>query len=207
MKRILPVLLAAALIFSLGACSVSSSSTSTTTITTSTTDADGNTTTNTTTTEMGVTAGTDGVSTTHNTTTTTTTETPAPADEAAPTAADYVEALSEKFTDAATGSNDSGDTFYYLWREDGDDVYAALMIVGADDSIYAREGWIQTEENNVALVDEELDSVTPFYFDNNDDNGNFDMCFVQDGDVAHMATADTDDVIAAVSEVLANIQG
>lgn len=207
MKRILPVLLAAALIFSLGACSVSSSSTSTTTITTSTTDADGNTTTNTTTTEMGVTAGTDGVSTTHNTTTTTTTETPAPADEAAPTAADYVEALSEKFTDAATGSNDSGDTFYYLWREDGDDVYAALMIVGADDSIYAREGWIQTEENNVALVDEEMDSVTPFYFDNNDDNGNFDMCFVQDGDVAHMATADTDDVIAAVSEVLANIQG
>lgn len=207
MKRILPVLLAAALIFSLGACSVSSSSTSTTTITTSTTDADGNTTTNTTTTEMGVTAGTDGVSTTHNTTTTTTTETPAPADEAAPTAADYVEALSEKFTDAATGSNDSGDTFYYLWREDGDDVYAALMIVGADDSIYAREGWIQTEENNVALVDEELDSVTPFYFDNNDDNGSFDMCFVQDGDVAHMATADTDDVIAAVSEVLANIQG
>lgn len=207
MKRILSVLLAAALIFSLGACSVSSSSTSTTTITTSTTDADGNTTTNTTTTEMGVTAGTDGVSTTHNTTTTTTTETPAPADEAAPTAADYVEALSEKFTDAATGSNDNGDTFYYLWREDGDDVYAALMIVGADDSIYAREGWIQTEENNVALVDEEMDSVTPFYFDNNDDNGSFDMCFVQDGDVAHMATADTDDVIAAVSEVLANIQG
>lgn len=205
MKRILSVLLAAALIFSLGACSVSSSSTSTTTITTSTTDADGNTTTNTTTTEMGVTAGTDGVSTTHNTTTTTTTETPA--DEAAPTAADYVEALSEKFTDAATGSNDNGDTFYYLWREDGDDVYAALMIVGADDSIYAREGWIQTEENNVALVDEELDSVTPFYFDNSDDNGSFDMCFVQDGDVAHMATADTDDVIAAVSEVLANIQG
>ena len=182
MKRILSVLLAAALIFSLGACSVSSSSTSTTTITTSTTDADGN-------------------------TTTTTTETPAPADESAPTAADYVEALSEKFTDAATGSNDSGDTFYYLWREDGDDVYAALMIVGADDSIYAREGWIQTEENNVALVDEEMDSVTPFYFDNNDDNGSFDMCFVQDGDVAHMATADTDDVIAAVSEVLANIQG
>lgn len=207
MKRILPVLLAAALIFSLGACSVSSSSTSTTTFTTSTTDADGNTTTNTTTTEVGVTAGTDGVSTTHNTTTTTTTETPAPADEAAPTAADYVEALSEKFTEAATGSNDSGDTFYYLWREDGDDVYAALMIVGADDSIYAREGWIQTEENNVALVDEEMDSVTPFYFDNNDDNGNFDMCFVQDGDVAHMAIADTDDVIAAVSEVLANIQG
>ena len=60
---------------------------------------------------------------------------------------------------------------------------------------------------DVALVDEEMDSVTPFYFDNNDDNGSFDMCFVQDGDVAHMATADTDDVIAAVSEVLANIQG
>lgn len=202
MKRILPVLLAAVLIFSLGACSVTSSSTSTTTITTSTTDADGNTTTNTTTTEVGVTAGTDGVSTTYNTDTTTTTETPAP-----PTAADYVEALSEKFTDAATGSNDSGDVFYYLWREEGDDVYAALLIVGADNSIYAREGWIEIEEDNVALVDEEMDSVTPFYFDGDAENGSFDMCFVQDGDVAHMTIAEADDVIAAVSEVMANLQG
>ena len=60
MKRILAAVLAAAMVFALGGCGVSSSSTSTTTVSSSVTDGDGNTTTNSVTNETGVSVGTDG---------------------------------------------------------------------------------------------------------------------------------------------------
>ena len=62
-KKILALILAAAMVFTLCACEVSSEHTSTTTVTTSKTDADGNTTTQTVTNEIGITADQDGIHT------------------------------------------------------------------------------------------------------------------------------------------------
>ena len=60
-KKILALILAAAMVFTLCACEVSSEHTATTTVTTSKTDADGNTTTQTVTNEIGITADQDGI--------------------------------------------------------------------------------------------------------------------------------------------------
>ena len=67
-KKILALILAAAMVFTLCACEVSSEHTSTTTVTTSKTDADGNTTTQTVTNEIGITADQDGIHTKNETT-------------------------------------------------------------------------------------------------------------------------------------------
>lgn len=74
MKKILAIILTAAVVCMMTACSFSSSSTSTFSVSTSVTDEEGKTETNTVTGEAGVSVGTDGVKVTADTTSETTNE-------------------------------------------------------------------------------------------------------------------------------------
>lgn len=192
--RMLALLLAALMVFVLAGCEVSTSSSSTTTVTTSKTDENGNTTTTTTTTEIGGSVGTDGVSTTNQTTTETTTTSADEEDEDAggmdgSTLRDHLASL---YNVGAEGTNEDGDTFYYLFNDQDGHDEALLVIVSADREQYTGwEGTAITEDDHVLLSGEGHD--VPFSFEDTD--GGFIMTFLNDGDVATMAFDDIDNVI------------
>ena len=196
--RLLTLALTVIMVFLLAGCEVSSSSTSTTTVSTSKTDENGNTTTTTTTTEVGGSVGTDGVNTTNQTTTTTTTTS---ADEAAEEeeedAAEFdPDALREHlvslYNTGAEGTNEDGDTFYFLCNMDEGHNEALLVIVSADREHYTGwEGEALKEDDHVLLSGAEHD--VPFSLEETDDG--FIMTFLNDGDVATMTYDDVDNVI------------
>ena len=194
--KLIALLLTLIMVFMLVGCEVSSSSSSTTSV--STTDADGNTTTTTTTTESGGSVGTDGVNTTNQTTTTTTTTT---ADEAAEEEEEAAsefdpDALREHlvglYTGGAEGTNEDGDTFYFLFNNEEGHNEALLVIVSADREHYnGWEGEALKEDDHVLLSGAEHD--VPFAMEETDDG--FTMTFLNDGDVATMTAEDVDNVI------------
>lgn len=199
-KKLLSLLLAALMVFMLAACEVSSSSTSTTTVTTSKTDADGNTTTSTTTTEVGTSVGPDGVTTTNQTTTETTTTGADEADDGG--WQDLVDRLYATYTAGAEGRNEAGDWFYYGFNDDTDD--AILVIISADDQNYSgREGVATFQDDHYVLYSEEMNDETPYVFSEQDENGDFTMTFLGDGDVASMHIVDQDTIL---QDILARIQ-
>ena len=199
--RILVLLMAAVMVM-LAGCEVSSTSTSTTTVTTSKTDADGNTTTNTVTTEVGVTAGTNGISTTSQTTTETTessnTDNTEPADEEQGfTAEDLRAAWQERYAEGAKGTSKYGDTILFAYDDPDGMNYAALMIISEDgEHLSAREGEIVWDEENEysVLRDVDMDSDTPFNITDGDGE-TFTMVFPGDGDEAVMTVMDQDSII------------
>ena len=208
-KRILLLALAALMVLMLAACEVSSSSTSTTTISTSVTDAEGNTTTNTTTTEIGASVGTDGVKTTNQTTTQTTT-TPASGEENSDaeqsSKADdrqaFIDHMYETYNGGAEGRNKDGDYFYYGFHDETDN--AIVVIVTADGQNYfGREGLVMDEDDHYVLHSEVMEDDTPIAFSEQDDNGDFTITFLGDGDVADMKLVDFD---TFVNDVLARIE-
>ena len=193
--KILSLLLAVVMIFSLAACDVSSTSTSTSTITTSVTDADGNTTTNTTTAEVGVTAGTDGVSATANTTHETSSD-PIPeeteaADEGSNGLVEHMYAL---YNIGAEGTNANGDKFFYAFNEDDNSV-AAVIIITADGEYWGREGSVKVFDDHAELYSEAMDDTLAYAFSSLDENDCFTMTFLGDNDVAEMQLVDQDTII------------
>ena len=196
--KLLALALTVIMVFMLAGCEVSTSSTSTTTVSTSKTDENGNTTTTTTTTEVGGSVGTDGVSTTNQTTTTTTTTSADEAEEAEeetdggfdPDA--LREHLVSLYNTGAEGTNEDGDTFYFLCNMEEGHNEALLVIVSADREHYnGWEGEALKEDDHVLLSGAEHD--VPFSMEETDDG--FIMTFLNDGDVATMTYDDVDNVI------------
>ena len=193
--KLIALLLTLIMVFMLVGCEVSSSSSSTTSV--STTDADGNTTTTTTTTEVGGSVGTDGVNTTNQTTTTTTTTSADEAEEAEEESAGFdPDALREHlvslYNTGAEGTNEDGDTFYFLCNMEEGHNEALLVIVSADREHYnGWEGEALKEDDHVLLSGAEHD--VPFSLEDTDDG--FIMTFLNDGDVATMTIEDVDNVI------------
>lgn len=196
-KRILALALAALMLLSLGACSASSSSTSTVTVSTSVTDENGNTTTNTTTNEVGVSVGTDGITTTHNTETTSTTT---------DKNEEIVNWWYETYKGGAIGENAAGDRFLLAYDDPENITAATLTIISADgSSIYIREGSVRTdgegEDQHLVLDDDERDVAIPFDFYESD-KGDFEMYFYGDGDTAVMNAVDQDTILGEMRSVL-----
>ena len=196
--KLLALALTVIMVFMLAGCEVSTSSTSTTTVSTSKTDESGNTTTTTTTTEVGGSVGTDGVSTTNQTTTTTTTSSADEAEEAEEEAAAEFdpdalrEHLVSLYNTGAEGTNEDGDTFYFLCNMEEGHNEALLVIVSADREHYnGWEGEALKEDDHVLLSGAEHD--VPFSLEETDDG--FIMTFLNDGDVATMTYDDVDNVI------------
>ena len=193
--KLLALALTVIMVFGLTGCEVSTSSTSTTTVSTSKTDENGNTTTTTTTTEVGGSVGTDGVSTTNQTTTTTTTTSAEEAEEEADGGMDETALrahLVETYTAGAEGTNEDGDTFYFLCNMEEGHNEALLVIVSADREHYnGWEGEALKEDDHVLLSGAEHD--VPFSLEETDDG--FIMTFLNDGDVATMTYDDVDNVI------------
>ena len=203
-KQMTAFFLALLMLFSLTACHASSSSSSTVTVTTSKTDENGNTTTNTTTGEVGVTVGTDGISATHNTTTESeTTEASALSPE------EIIEMWYDTYNVGAIGENADGDRFLLAY-DDPEDIYdATLTIIGADGSLYIREGYIQTEgegdDEHFVLIDEARDAAVPFAFYDSED-GDFEMYFLGDGDTAVMTVVDQETILGEMRAILEQTQ-
>ena len=196
--KLLALALTVIMVFMLAGCEVSSSSTSTTTVSTSKTDENGNTTTTTTTTEVGGSVGTDGVNTTNQTTTTTTTTSADEAEEAEEEAAAEFdpdalrEHLVSLYNTGAEGTNEDGDTFYFLCNMEEGHNEALLVIVSADREHYnGWEGEALKEDDHVLLSGAEHD--VPFSLEETDDG--FIMTFLNDGDVATMTYDEVDNVI------------
>ena len=191
-KKAFVFILAALIVFSLAACSFSSSST--TTVTTSTTDSNGNTTTNTTTTEIG----TDGVKT-ETTTTTTDANGNAINDSAEDTFDEeawnaFADRLYATYSAGAEGKNKDGDLFFYGFNDD--DEKAILAIVSENGTRYfGREGVTSIVDDHVELYSEETDDAVSYVFSEQDENGDFTMTFLGDGDVAEMSLEDPEKVI------------
>ena len=195
--KLLALALTVIMVFMLAGCEVSTSSTSTTTVSTSKTDENGNTTTTTTTTEVGGSVGTDGVNTTNQTTTTTTTTSADEAEEAEEESAGFdPDALREHlvslYNTGAEGTNEDGDTFYFLCNMEEGHNEALLVIVSADREHYnGWEGEALKEDDHVLLSGAEHD--VPFSMEETDDG--FIMTFRNDGNVATMTYDDVDNVI------------
>ena len=171
--KLLALALTVIMVFGLTGCEVSSSSTSTTTVTTSKTDESGNTT----------------------TTTTTTADEAAEEEEEAASEFDP-DALREHlvglYTGGAEGTNEDGDTFYFLFNNEEGHNEALLVIVSADREHYnGWEGEALKEDDHVLLSGAEHD--VPFAMEETDDG--FTMTFLNDGDVATMTYDDVDNVI------------
>ncbi len=198
-RKILCLVLAVMMALLLTACEFSSSSTSTTTVTTSSTDSDGNTVTHTTTTETN----SDGV-----TTKTETTETTGAAeletqefDEEA--WGRFVDRLYATYDTGAVGENEAGDHFYYAYSEEEGNSDAILAIVSADGTSYfGREGVTSVQDDHVVLHSDETNDDTAYDFSEVDENGQFTITFVGDGDVALMHLVDQDTVLQGILENL-----
>ncbi len=199
-KRILALALALIMLFALTACSASSSSSSTVTVSTSKTDENGNTTTNTTTGEVGVTVGTDGISTTttHSTSTETTEAEPLTAD-------DIIAYWYDTYTAGAIGENADGDRFLLAYDDPDAIDEATLTIIMTDGSLYIREGYVQPEgegdEAHYVLIDESRDAAVPFNFYDSE-SGDFDLYFLGDGDVAVMTAVDQETILGEMRAIL-----
>ena len=194
-KKILAVLLVSLMLFALSACSVSSSSSSTVSVSTSVTDENG--VTNTTSSEVGVSIGTDGITATHNRKSSTT-----PSEANSPE--EIVEWWYDNYTSGAIGENADGDRFLLAYDDPEDMSLATLTIVGADgDSLYIREGSIQVEgeDEHLVLVDESRDVAVAFAFYDSDE-GDFEMFFLGDGDVAVMNVVDQETILGEMQSIL-----
>ena len=203
-KGLAAMLMAALMLVALSGCQVSSSSSSTTTVSTSVTDENGNTTTNTTTTETGVTAGSDGINTTSSTTRETTT-TPAdqaqPADNQPSAGADsadaekeYAESLRSTYNQGAEGTCDSGEKVYYAFNDGTSDVY--MVIISADGQNFSgRAGTLYSDDEKLVIQSEQMGDEIDFKASEVDEQGNFTLTFLNDGDVAQMHMVDQDTIV------------
>lgn len=197
-KKLLALLLTAAMLLSLCACGVSSSSSSNVTITTSTTDENGNTTTKTSTAEAGITVGTDGIHTTASTSTTTSDGSELP---------DYDE-WAGQFDYGAYGENKEGEAFWFAYNDDDPITYAALLIVSDGGSIYYyREGEVVPEgegdDEHLVLIDAVKDVGVPFAFYGSE-TADFEMYFLVDGDRVDMTIEE--DEVSFLQEFYGNVQ-
>lgn len=199
-KKALAALFAAVMLFALTACSVSSTSTSTTTVSTSITDENGNTTTNTVTNEVGISAGTDGVSTTNQTTTTTTTS-----NNTGVTSDELKGALAQKFSAGSEGVSAAGDKILFAYDDPEVFSYGAIIIVSdGGQSLMGREGEITYAGEQWKLLDMDMGDEIPFVLTDTDidDELSFVMTF-QDGDSAVMTAVDAETVINDMIATLA----
>ena len=192
MNRLFALTLALLMVFMLAACSASSSSSSTTTFSTSKTDENGNTTTNTTTTEVGITVGTDGISTTNQTTTQTTTdagdgeEDPDPEVETA----ELTDLMYELYNGGAMGTNADGDVFYYAFNDENDNLMLAIMT--EDHSSFTKwHGWADVLDDQTILTGYNEDNYIPFDLIQTEDDV-FTLSFIMNGDEADMEVVDYD---------------
>ena len=198
-KRIPAFLLAALMLFVMAACSFSSSSTTTTTITTSKIDSNGITTTNTVTSEVGVSAGTDGISTTNQTTQTTTTT---PADDNSESDDDYTGSPSDKFYSGAEGVSDAGEKILFAYDDPEVFSYGAMIIISEDgQNMMAREGEIVFEEDWYKIVDEVSESEIPFYITDTDEDDTFIVTF-QDGDCVTMTVVEQETILSDMDAIM-----
>ncbi|MCR5575685.1 MAG: hypothetical protein K6F56_01610 [Oscillospiraceae bacterium] len=198
-KQIFALALILMMLLSMSACSASSTSTSTTTVTTSKTDENGNTTTNTTTSEVGVTVGTDGISATTNHSSDTQTN----------SAEDIIAYWYDTYSAGATGENENGDRFLLAYDDPENITEATLTIIGADGSLYIREGYIQEEgegeDAHFVLIDETRDVAVPFIFYESE-QGDFEMYFLADGDTAVMTVCDQEIILSEMRDILEQTQ-
>lgn len=199
-KKILALVLSALMLFALTACSASSSSSSTVTVSTSVSDENG-TTTNTTTSEVGVSVGTDGIKTTHSSESSSTT-TP----DEGNTPEEIVEWWYDNYKSGAIGENANGDRFLLAYDDPEDISLATLTIISADgSSLYIREGHIEVEgegeDEHLVLVDESRDVAVPFAFYDSEE-GDFEMFFLGDDDVAVMNVVDQETILGEMQEIL-----
>ena len=206
-KGLAAMLMAALMLAALSGCQVSSSSSTTTTVSTSVTDENGNTTTNTTTTETGVTAGSDGINTT-STTTKETTTTPADDGAQAQPAADqqsagadsadagkeYADSLRDTYNQGAEGTCDSGEKVYYAFNDGTSDVY--MVIISADGQNFTgRAGTLYSDDEKLVIQSEQMGDEIEFTASDVDEQGNFSITFLGDGDVAQMHLVDQDTIV------------
>ena len=183
MRRILPaILLTAALLLCLTACTTSSTSTSTTSV--SVTDEDGSTTT-TTTKENGV-----------ETSSTTVTDADGETFEISDTDPTGLRGQwPEMFSEGAEGTNEAGETFFFAYDDPDDLTLGAVMILSADQTELETYvfGEITYEDETFTIADVEGEESLPFSITNADEEG-FTMVF-QDGDTASMEFVDQDTII------------
>jgi hypothetical protein len=150
--------------------------------------------------EVGVSAGTDGVTTTNQTTETTTTTSA----DSGVTSDELRDALAGKFSAGAEGVSKDGDKVLFVYDDPETFSYGALAIVMDNgQSLMGREGQIVLEGDQYKLIDEDMDSEVPFGIQDGDDENSFVMIF-QDGDTATMTIMDVstviDDMVATMAE-------
>ena len=184
MKRIFPaILLTAALLLCLTACTTTSTSTTTTSV--SVTDEDGNTTTTTTTNE-------NGVETSSTTVTNADGETFAISDND-PTG--LRGQWPEMFSEGAEGTNEAGESFFFAYDDPDDLNLGAVMILSEDRTELETYvfGEITFEDDIFTIDDVEGEESLPFTVTDADENG-FTMGF-QNGVTVRMEFVDQDTII------------
>ena len=184
MKRILPaILMTAALLLCLTACTTTSTSTSTTTV--SVTDEDGNTTTTTTTKENGVESSSTTVTNADGETFEVSDNDPTGLRGQWP----------DMFSEGAEGTNEDGETFFFAYDDPDNLNLGAVMIINAEQTELETYvfGEITYEDDTFTIHDVEGEESMPFSITNADENG-FTMVF-QDGDTASMEFVDQDTII------------
>lgn len=120
-------------------------------------------------------------------------------DDAQDNSAELREHLLSLYNVGAEGKNPLGDYFYYIYNKDEGN-NALLVILSADRENYdSWEGTTEAVGDHLVLTCD--DQEVPFYFGDVDDNGIFNMTFVNDGDVATMHYLDidivADDIVAS----------
>lgn len=201
-KKLLALILAAFMVFSLCACEVSSEHTSTTTVTTSKTDADGNTTTQTVTNEIGVVADQDGIHTVNETTSDVTTSVAGSMAEAFPPKEDWY----DTFTAGGEGTNEDGDAFYFAYDDAENVTYAMLLIQFADGDIMVRNGKVLDDEDygGVMIYDEDVDKSIPFEFAEAEEENGFAIHFLANDTTVTFEIVDQDTIISDIYNILSN---
>ena len=201
-KKILALILAAAMVFTLCACEVSSEHTATTTVTTSKTDADGNTTTQTVTNEIGITADQDGIHTKNETTSDVTTSVEGSMAEAFAPKEDWYNV----FTAGGEGENEDGDAFYFAYDDPENVSYAMLLITFADGSVMVRNGEVVEDEDygGVMIWDEEVETGIPFEFVDTEEEGTFGIHFLANDSTVAFEIVDQDTIINDIYNILPN---
>lgn len=200
-KKNLALILAAAMVFTLCACEVSSEHTSTTTVTTSKTDADGNTTTQTVTNEIGITADQNGIHTKNETTSDVTTSVEGSMAENFAPKEDWYNV----FTAGGEGENEDGDAFYFAYDDPENVSYAMLLITFADGDIRVRNGEVRPdEEGNAAIFDDDVEVSIPFEFVETEEEDCFAIHFLANDSTVAFEIVDQDTIISDIYNILAN---
>jgi len=201
-KKILALIVAVVMVFTLCACDFSSEHTATTTVTTSKTDADGNTTTQTVTNEIGIAADQDGIHTINETTSDVTTSVAGSMAESFPPKEEWY----DTFSAGGEGENEEGDVFNFAYDDPESVSYAMLLIQFADGSIMVRNGEVVEDEDygGVMIWDEDVEAGIPFEFLDAEEEDCFAIHFLANDTTVTLELVDQDTIISDIYNVLAN---